>query len=82
VRKVILAGAVVVAGAAGYFLTQQQGGDAITETKTSPLAYVPADTVFFSGQLAPFPLKDYLQSTTFSQPPIPPKKPVATFATP
>ncbi|EAR62256.1 hypothetical protein [Neptuniibacter caesariensis] len=70
-RKVILAGAVVVAGAAGYFLTQQQGGDAITETKTSPLAYVPADTVFFSGQLAPFPLKDYLQSTTFSQPQIP-----------
>ncbi|WP_415888833.1 hypothetical protein ACMXYV_12655 [Neptuniibacter sp. SY11_33] len=64
-RNVIIAGAVVAAGAVGYILTQQDGG--ITATSKSPLAYVPADTVFFSGQLEPFPLKNYLQSTSSLQ---------------
>ncbi|PIE25108.1 MAG: hypothetical protein CSA60_02040 [Neptuniibacter caesariensis] len=74
-RNVIIAGAVVVAGAAGYFLTQQSGEgnglSGIMGVEVSPLTYVPADTVFFSGQLTPFPLKDYLQSTSFTQPQIP-----------
>jgi len=66
VRKVIIAGAVVAAGAAGYFFTQQGSMSA-----SSPLAYVPSDTVLFSGQLKPFPLKDYLQSTASMQAKVP-----------
>lgn len=68
-RKVIIAGAVVAAGAVGYMVSQQ-GGEG-SSASYSPLAYVPADTVLFSGQLESFPLKDYLQSTSYSQATIP-----------
>ncbi len=68
-RKVIIAGAVVAAGAVGYMVSQPggEGGSAAY----SPLAYVPADTVLFSGQMEAFPLKEYLQSTTFAQAKVP-----------
>ncbi|WP_286237373.1 hypothetical protein [Neptuniibacter halophilus] len=64
-RNLLIAGAVAVAGAAGYMLIQPQSQDG---AGVSPLAYVPADTVFYSGQLEPFPLKDYLRATTFASP--------------
>lgn len=64
-RKVIIAGAVVAAGAVGYMVSQQ--GSIGTPASDSPLTYVPADTVFFTGQLEPFPLNQYLKSTAYSQ---------------
>lgn len=76
-RNLIIAGAVVAVGAAGYMVSQQgDDGDPGQEpktaaVKTSVLDYVPADTVFFSGQLEPFPLKGYLQNTTFAQAAVP-----------
>lgn len=69
-RNILIAGAVVAAGAAGYYFSQQEDGP-LAPAKSSPLAYVPADTVIFSGQLAPFPLKNYLSSTAFSQAALP-----------
>ncbi|MDO6514228.1 hypothetical protein [Neptuniibacter sp. 2_MG-2023] len=67
-RKVIIAGAVIAAGAVGYMVNQQGESDS---SEYSPLAYVPADSVIFSGQLESFPLKDYLNSTMFPQAKIP-----------
>jgi hypothetical protein len=65
VRKVIIAGAVIAAGTVGYMVSQQ--GDLGSSSEYSPIAYVPADSVIFSGQFEPFPLKDYLSSTMFAQ---------------
>jgi hypothetical protein len=65
VRKVVITGAVVAAGAVGYMVSQQ--GSEGTSASYSPLTYVPADTVFFSGQLESFPLKNYLKSTSYPQ---------------
>lgn len=58
-NKMAIAAVVLAVGAGGYFLSQQ-GASVV---KNDPmLDFIPADTVMFSGQLAPFPLKDYLYS--------------------
>ncbi|MGI1999588.1 hypothetical protein [Shewanella frigidimarina] len=58
-NKMAIAAVVLAVGAGGYFLSQQ--GTSVV--KNDPmLDYVPADTLAFSGQLVPFPLKDYLYS--------------------
>lgn len=69
-RNVLIVGAVVVAGALGYAITQQQKA-AVDETRL--LDYVPADVVFFSGQIEPFPMKDYLQNQAFARTELPPE---------
>ncbi|WP_026339293.1 hypothetical protein [Psychromonas ossibalaenae] len=57
-KKVLIIAAVAAAGAAGaYFINQQSAS-----TAYNVLDYVPADTPIFTGQLEPFPLKDYLAS--------------------
>jgi hypothetical protein len=59
-KKVIIIAAIAAAGAGAYVISQQQ-----TNTNTTAynvLNYVPADTPIFSGQLEPFPIKDYLMS--------------------
>jgi len=48
--------AVVAAGASAYLYQQQESDDSI-------LSYVPADTPFFTGQLTPFPIKNYIASS-------------------
>ena len=59
-KKVALVAAIVAAGAAGYWYSQHQG---VTSTGANAvLDYIPADTVLFSGQMKPFPLKSYLHS--------------------
>jgi hypothetical protein len=56
-----------------------QQGDSSPETATATnpavalLESIPADTVLFSGQLEPFPLKNYLKNTTFTQAQMPPE---------
>lgn len=55
--KKILIPVVAVAVAAGAYLYQKQ------ETSYNVLDYVPADTPIFTGQLTPFPIKDYLATT-------------------
>jgi len=56
-KKIIIAGAIVAAGAGAYIFTQQG-----TSSAYNVLEYVPADTPLFAGQLTPFPLKKYLTS--------------------
>ncbi|QDF66136.1 hypothetical protein FJQ87_05060 [Shewanella sp. SNU WT4] len=50
----------IIIGGVGYWISQEtsmkKGGD------MTILAHIPADTPFFSGQLTPFPIKDYLNS--------------------
>ncbi|GGB56945.1 hypothetical protein K8B83_19895 [Shewanella inventionis] len=58
-NKMAIAAAALAVGAGGYFLLQQ---DASVVKNDPMLDFIPADTVVFSGQLAPFPLKDYLYS--------------------
>lgn len=48
----------VAIGAAAYFYQQQ-------ESEYNVLEYVPADTPLFTGQLTPFPVKDYISSTPY-----------------
>ena len=64
-KKVIVIAAIAVAGAGAYVINQQQTHTAAYNV----LDYVPADTPIFSGQLEPFPIKDYLISapTTATQ---------------
>lgn len=76
-RNILIAGAVVVAGTAGYMLSQKEGklpevasGQNAAEVL---LESIPADTVVFSGQLENFPLKNYLRNTTFAQAQMPPE---------
>ncbi|MEO3681426.1 hypothetical protein ABHN84_03875 [Shewanella vesiculosa] len=58
-NKMAIAAVVLAVGAGGYLLSQQ--GTSVV--KNDPmLDYIPADTLAFSGQLVPFPLKDYLYS--------------------
>ncbi|WP_415225524.1 hypothetical protein [Psychromonas sp.] len=57
-KKVLIVAAIAAAGVGGYIFNQQQG----TSTAYNVLEYVPADTPIFTGQLTPFPLKDYLSS--------------------
>lgn len=59
-KKLVLAVAVLAAGAGAYWYSQQQGEGALAN---AALDYIPADTPLFSAQLKPFPLKDYLSVT-------------------
>ncbi|GGI82359.1 hypothetical protein [Shewanella gelidii] len=54
-KKLIIGAAVVAAGAAGYWYSQQQSGPNI-------LDYIPADTAMLSVQTKPFPIKNYIDS--------------------
>lgn len=56
VKKLLIPVAVVALGAAAY-LGQQQ------TSAYNVLDYVPADTPLFTGQLTPFPIKDYIASS-------------------
>lgn len=56
-KKIIIAGAIIAAGAGAYIYTQQ---DAVSAYNV--LEYVPADTPLFAAQLEPFPLKEYIAS--------------------
>ena len=55
-KKTAIALAVIAAGAAGYFLTQNT-----TKTDSTYLEYIPADTLIFSGGLQDFPLKAFMR---------------------
>lgn len=59
-KKVIIVAAIAAAAAFGTYIFQQQKS---ISPSYNVLDYVPADTPIFTGQLAPFPLKDYLTST-------------------
>ena len=59
-KKIVIAAAIIAAGAGGYWYTQNGAGSSVSANPL--LDYVPADTPLFSGQLTPFPLKAYLQS--------------------
>ncbi|NQZ92093.1 MAG: hypothetical protein HRT97_07090 [Moritella sp.] len=66
-KRILIAGALVTAAAAGgYLLTQDTVADEYTV-----LHYIPENTVVFSGQLTPFPIKAYINSITdtYSVPP-------------
>jgi hypothetical protein len=56
VKKLIIPVAVVAAGVSAYIYQQQHATFDV-------LDYVPADTPVFSGQLTPFPIKDYIASS-------------------
>ncbi|GAA0788052.1 MULTISPECIES: hypothetical protein [Pseudomonadati] len=58
-NKMAVAVAILAVGAGGYYFSQQSNTVALNPI----LDYVPADTLAFSGQLTPFPIKDYLYST-------------------
>ncbi|MCL1124291.1 hypothetical protein [Shewanella surugensis] len=60
-KKILIAGAIVAAGAVGYWLSQETGSDNPFEQNTA-LTYIPSDTALFSGQLQPFPIKTYVNS--------------------
>lgn len=57
-KKLAVAAVVLAVGAGAYYINQQPNSVA-----TNPvLDNIPADTLMFSGQLTPFPAKDYLTS--------------------
>jgi len=56
VKKLIIPVAVVAVGVSAYLYQQQH-------STFDVLNYVPADTPVFSGQLTPFPIKDYIASS-------------------
>ncbi|WP_306517947.1 hypothetical protein [Rheinheimera sp.] len=58
-RKTLIAVAVVAAGALAYY---QFAGKSAAVPELAELAYVPADTVLFSGQFTPIDLGSYLTS--------------------
>lgn len=60
-KKILIAGAIVAAGALGYWLSQDQGNDAQFQ-QSAALAYIPRETPLFSAQLTPFPIKTYVNS--------------------
>lgn len=55
-KKLIIPVAVVAVGVSAYLYQQQH-------STFDVLNYVPADTPVFSGQLTPFPIKDYIASS-------------------
>ncbi|MCL1090672.1 hypothetical protein L2744_13935 [Shewanella profunda] len=59
-KKIVIAAAIIAAGAGAYWYTQH--GTSSSVSANPLLDYVPADTPVFSGQLKPFPLKAYLHS--------------------
>ncbi|MBM7071324.1 hypothetical protein JQC92_04610 [Shewanella sp. 202IG2-18] len=66
-KKAAIALAVVAAGAAGYWYTQNSSS---TASDSVYLEYIPADTLMFSGSLEDFPLKDYINHTAASMMPM------------
>lgn len=62
-KKIIIAAAVIAVGAAGYWVSRdmEESGES-----NAILAFVPADTPVFSGQLTPFPIKAYINSVSQS----------------
>lgn len=63
-KKLLIAAAVIAAGAGGYWVNTQNGASS-GQTNTV-LASIPADTPIFSGQLATFPIKSYVNSLSQS----------------
>jgi hypothetical protein len=63
-KKLAIVALVIAAGAGGYWLSEQNDNSV---TSDPMLAYVPADTLAFSGQFTPFPIKDYLYSIAGTQ---------------
>ncbi len=59
-KKIVIAAAIIAAGAGAYWYTQH--GSSSSASANPLLDYIPADTPVFTGQLKPFPLKNYLQS--------------------
>ncbi len=58
-RKTLIAGVVIAAGALAYY---QFGGKSAGQVDMPGLDFVPADTVMFSVQAAPIDLTSYLSS--------------------
>ncbi|BDM65520.1 hypothetical protein NFHSH190041_29720 [Shewanella sp. NFH-SH190041] len=65
-KNLLIALIIVVAGTGAYYLVHKSEAEGYGPN--GALEYVPADTAVFSGQLAPFPLKDYLHSLAASYP--------------
>lgn len=57
-KKLLIIAAIAAAGIGAYLFAPSQKSPA----SYNVLDYIPADTPIFSGQLEPFPLKDYLSS--------------------
>ena len=55
-KKILIPIAVVAIGAGAYIAQQQ-------ESEYNALSYIPADTPIFTGQLTPFPIKQYIASS-------------------
>ncbi|SFC81974.1 hypothetical protein [Pseudoalteromonas denitrificans] len=65
-KKVLIAVAAIAAAGTAYLYNKQDSSVSNVQSLESPaLSYVPAETLFFSGQLKPFPLKKYI--TLFSK---------------
>ncbi|MEC4727465.1 hypothetical protein HWQ46_18125 [Shewanella sp. D64] len=60
-KKILIAAAVIAASAAGYWVSQDMEANG---ESNAILAFVPADTPVFSGQLTPFPIKAYINSVS------------------
>ncbi|MCL1058793.1 hypothetical protein L2729_12455 [Shewanella gelidimarina] len=56
----MLVAALVAVGAGGYWYSQQDAE--VSASDNAVMAYIPADTPIFSGQLQPFPIKSYIDS--------------------
>lgn len=60
-KKALIATAVIAAGVTAYLYQQDSTSSNHAQVpQVSELAYVPADTLFFAGQLTRFPVKQYL----------------------
>jgi hypothetical protein len=69
-KKLLVAVAVLAAVGTVYLYDKQtNSSDKSTEQalKLSELAYIPADTLMFAGQLKPFPVKDYIKLLSQNQ---------------
>lgn len=69
-KKILIAAAVVAAGAGGYWLSQDKP-ESVSGQSDTILASVPADTPLFSAQLKPFPIKSYVNSLSQSYKTVP-----------
>lgn len=56
-KKTIIAGAIIAAGAAAVIVSQKN-----STPSYNVLDYIPADTPLFAAQLDPFPIRDYIAS--------------------
>ncbi|MCL1036091.1 hypothetical protein L2750_02835 [Shewanella submarina] len=60
-KNLLIVLVIALAGGTLYYMAQQSGKQGYEPN--GALEYVPADTAVFSGQLHPFPLRDYLVAT-------------------